>query len=175
MAKTLASKKKYVTQEELKSTIQSINRNIDNVEQNLDDRTQLLYEIRAGLSALSFQIYSHIEEHNMLNAKIDILAESVSAMQYVRVNGTVGLKEVLENLYNATRSKRIGIKLIQDFKEWKKTNNVAKIVFGTKVGIMIFLCFNIFAILSILFALGAITTNPLEIAKAVFGLVAKIL
>lgn len=163
--------------DEVDTALGSLKGHIVTVESSLNSRTKLFEEIMSGLTAMSSTLSEHIreesEEFKIIHKKIDDIVVKVDAVNSIKVNGSVGLNEVLLNLYKLTQEKRIRYRLINDFKEWKQSNSVARIVLGTKVGTIIFVVFNVFILFAVLHAFGA-PVDPLDLIFKAFGIISKI-
>jgi len=133
-----------------------------------------LNDVESQIDNLKQQLNKNETDHKEMSDKIDNISTSLTEIINVRVNGCVGFKEVITQLYRLTADKRTKKKFIDSAKEFINNRPILKGIFATKIGLLVIILVGIFMILSVLSVLG-VPVNPVMIIKTVSGPILKYL
>ena len=132
--------------------------------------TEIVKDIES-LSAQVLSIQSCLVEFKTCQEEVK---ETLQHFKDIRVNGTVGLEEILRMLYKLTTERRSYLRMKEDFEEWRNSKPAMRYFFKSKIGVTFVFLSVIYALVSILHTLG-VPIDPLEVIKFILYPLSKLL
>ena len=114
------------------------------------------------------------EKFTRIDDKLTKVHSTLNEIANVKVNGTIGITQVLHDLYVATAELRSNYEMGSSFKRWLAQHKATKYFISSNVGKIIIVSVAIFIVLSVLNAIG-VSIDPIQIFKNIFKSIAKLI